>query len=69
MDQSLEDIQHQLDSNCFYRVNRSFVVSFSAFVIEIICHYHNSKLLVASKLAASEDIVVVGLLCKTLPAH
>lgn len=56
LDQSLSDIEKQLDPVCFYRVNRKYLVNMSA--IRRIRSYPKSKLEVEVMPAVSEEIII-----------
>jgi len=56
MDQTLEEVNAQLDPAVFYRANRQFIVQFAA--IAHVERYHKGKLLIETSPAAKEDIVV-----------
>lgn len=56
LDQSLADIEKQLDPQCFYRVNRKYLVSMSA--IRRIKSYPKSKLEVELEPSISEEIII-----------
>lgn len=56
LDQSLSDIEKQLDPAQFYRVNRKYLVSLNA--IKKIKSYPKSKLQVEVEPAVTEDIVI-----------
>ena len=56
MDQTLDEIQHQLSENDFFRANRQFLVHFNA--IRKVHRYHKGKLLVESKVKTEHEIVV-----------
>lgn len=56
LDQSLADIERQLDPGQFYRVNRKYLVNLGA--IKKIKSYPKSKLLLELEPAVKEDIVV-----------
>ena len=56
LDQSLADIEKQLDPACFYRVNRKYLVNMSA--IKRIKAYPKSKLEVELEPAVSEEIII-----------
>lgn len=56
LDQSLEDIDKQLDPNCFFRINRKFIVNIKA--IKEIHTYSNSRLLLSLSNYESLDLIV-----------
>lgn len=56
LDQSLSDIEAQLDATLFYRVNRKYLVNMSA--IRRIKTYPKSKLLLEVEPALQEEIVI-----------
>lgn len=56
LDTKLEDIEHELDPNNFYRVNRQFIVRRDA--ITTIKYYFNSKLIVNVNPVHDERIIV-----------
>ncbi|MDF2190993.1 LytTR family DNA-binding domain-containing protein [Paraflavitalea sp. CAU 1676] len=56
LDQSLSDIETQLDATVFYRVNRKYLVNMSA--IKRIKTYPKSKLLIELEPALQEEIVI-----------
>jgi DNA-binding LytR/AlgR family response regulator len=56
MDQTLEDINAQLDPAVFYRANRQCIVQFCA--IAHVERYHKGKLLVETTPAATDQVVV-----------
>jgi two-component system LytT family response regulator len=56
LDQSLSDIETQLDASLFYRVNRKYLLNMSA--IKRIKTYPKSKLLLEVEPALQEEIVI-----------
>jgi two-component system LytT family response regulator len=56
MDQSLADIESQVDPAAFYRVNRKYLVNMSA--IKRIKTYPKSKLLLEVSPLVTEDIII-----------
>ncbi len=56
MDQSLADIETQVDPAAFYRVNRKYLVNMSA--IKRIKTYPKSKLLLEVQPLVTEDIII-----------
>jgi two-component system LytT family response regulator len=56
LDQSLSDIEMQLDTHFFYRVNRKYLVNMSA--IKRIKTYPKSKLLLEVEPSLQEEIVI-----------
>jgi len=56
MDQSLEELQSQLDPQKFYRANRQFIICFDA--ITTVHRYHKGKLLAETRPASQEEIIV-----------
>ncbi len=56
METKLEDIEHDLDPNNFYRVNRQFIIRRDA--VTTIKYYFNGKLIVNTKPAHEERIIV-----------
>jgi len=56
LDQSLTDIERQLDPEFFYRVNRKYLVNMSA--IQRIKTYPKSKLLLELQPAVGEEVVI-----------
>lgn len=56
MDQSLDELQNQLDPRVFYRANRQFVINYQA--IATVHRYHKGKLLIDSRPNAAEGIIV-----------
>lgn len=56
LDQSLSDIEAQVDPSLFYRANRKFLVNMSA--IRRITSYPKSKLLIEVEPVVSEEIII-----------
>jgi two-component system LytT family response regulator len=56
MSESLEQIEHQLDPEKFYRANRQFIVN-KAFILDI-RHYFNGRLKVKLNKETPEDIII-----------
>lgn len=56
MDQTLEEVNAQLDPAVFFRANRQFIVQFMA--IAHVERYHKGKLLIETSPVAKDDIVV-----------
>lgn len=56
LDTKLDDIEHELDPNNFYRVNRQFIIHRDA--ITTIKYYFNGKLIVSINPAHKERIIV-----------
>ncbi len=56
LDAKLEDIEHELDPNNFYRVNRQFIIRRDA--VTTIKYYFNGKLIVNTNPAHEERIIV-----------
>ncbi len=56
LDQSLSDIEKQLDPGLFYRVNRKYILQMNA--IRRIRSYPKSKLIIEVSPAAAEEIIV-----------
>lgn len=56
MDQSLEELETQLDPAKFYRANRQFIVSFDA--IKTVHKYHKGKLLIEVVPDSKDEIIV-----------
>ncbi len=56
MDQTLEEINLQLDPKMFYRANRQFIVQFAA--IAHVERYYKGKLLVETTPSAPESVIV-----------
>lgn len=56
MDQSMEEIQSQLDPQRFYRANRQFILHFDS--IAAVHRYHKGKLLAEVKPEAGEEVII-----------
>ena len=56
MDQTLDELHQNLDTDKFYRANRQFIVNFSS--VKVVHRYHKGKLLLELKPTSEEEIVV-----------
>lgn len=56
MNDSLEQIEHQLKPEHFYRANRQFIIN-KTFILDI-RHYFNGRLKVKLKIETTEDIII-----------
>lgn len=58
VDQSLEQLEHDLDSDQFFRINRSFIIGLDA--IESMHQYSKGRVRIKTNPTASDELLIVG---------